>query len=820
MKLVVVESPAKAKTINKYLGSDYKVLASYGHIRDLPSKDGSVDPDNGFAMRWEFSAAGRKHLNDIITALKDCDTLILASDPDREGEAIAWHILEELKEKKKLNGKKIERVVFHEITKTAVKEGIENPREIDQDLVSAYMARRALDYLVGFTLSPVLWRKLPGSKSAGRVQSVALRLVCERETEIEKFKPEEYWTVDVDLLTKSNATMLTHLINLDGKKLSKFTINSAEKAQAAKAKIEAQEFHISEVERKKASRYPAPPFTTSTLQQEAARKLHFSAKKTMQVAQKLYEDGYITYMRTDAVNLSKDAVNACREAIKKYFGESYLPKTAKEYKNKTKNAQEAHEAIRPSDVMNTPKKMEMKLDSDAHKLYELIWKRTVACQMNPAILDRVAVDVSSSDEKILLRATGQVIQFDGFLKLYQESKDDADEDEDNIILPNVEKGESVNKGEIKTAQHFTTPPPRFTEASLVKKLEELGIGRPSTYANIIAVLQERKYVKVEKLRFIPEERGRIVTVFLENFFKKYVEYDFTAQLEEYLDDISAGNMEWKKLLGGFWAKFIKTVESVQPLQLTEVINRIDEALSAHLFPPREDGTDPRSCPMCHEGHLSIKFGKYGAFLGCSRYPDCSYTKQLSDVKEDVETNDAEGNKPVNKEDKVMGQLHNMNVYLKKGPFGYYVQLGEDATATTEKPKRVALPKFVNPEELTSEQAMILISLPRDLGNGIEVNIGKFGQYIKQGAKSKSLSGEDNIFNITLERAEEILQKVVAKPEAKVLAKHPQSNEDIILAKGRYGMYLKCGRNNYRIPKGFAPSSLTAEEAIKIVTAKK
>lgn len=820
MKLVVVESPAKAKTINKYLGPDYKVLASYGHIRDLPSKDGSVDPDNDFAMTWEFSPVGKKHLNDIIAALKDCDTLILASDPDREGEAIAWHILEELKEKKKLNGKKIERVVFHEITKSAVKEGIENPREIDQDLVSAYMARRALDYLVGFNLSPILWRKLPGSKSAGRVQSVALRLICDRENEIDKFKAEEYWTIDVDLLTAQKAEMLTHLINLDGKKLDKFTINSEEKALAAKAKIEAQNFAISNVERKKASRYPAPPFTTSTLQQEAARKLRFSAKKTMQVAQKLYEAGIITYMRTDAVNLSKEAIKACREAIEKYFGASYLPKTAKEYKNKTKNAQEAHEAIRPSDVMNTPKKMELKLDSDAYKLYELIWKRTVACQMNPAILDRVVVDAKSADGKILLRANGQVIQFDGFLKLYQESKDDSDDDDENAILPNVETGESVEKKEIKPAQHFTTPPPRFTEASLVKKLEELGIGRPSTYANIIAVLQERKYVKVEKLRFIPEDRGRIVTVFLENFFKKYVEYDFTAQMEEFLDDVSAGAMQWKKLLAGFWAKFIKNIDEVKPLQLTEVINKVDEALSAHLFPPREDGSDPRICPKCGKGRLSIKFGKFGAFLGCSNYPECSYTKPLTDTKEEEEeAANASAQKLATGEDKILCQMNEQNVYLRKGPYGYYVQLG-DANGNTEKPKRCSLPKFVKPEELTAEQAQILLSLPRDLGNGIEANIGKFGQYIKQGTKSKSLSGEDNIFNITSERAEELLKNAVAKPEPTVLAQHPTTKEDITLNKGRYGMYLKCGKNNYAIPKGYAPSSLTAEEAIKIVTEKK
>ena len=820
MKLVVVESPAKAKTINKYLGDDYKVLASYGHIRDLPSKDGSVDPDNDFAMTWEFSPVGKKHLNDIIAALKDCDTLILASDPDREGEAIAWHILEELKEKKKLEGKKIQRVVFHEITKSAVKEGIENPREIDNDLVSAYMARRALDYLVGFNLSPILWRKLPGSKSAGRVQSVALRLICDRENEIDKFKAEEYWTIDVNVLTAQKAEMLTHLINLDGKKLDKFTINTEEKALAAKAKIEAQNFAVSNVERKKASRYPAPPFTTSTLQQEAARKLRFSAKKTMQVAQKLYEAGIITYMRTDAVNLSKEAIKACREAIEKYFGVSYLPKTAKEYKNKTKNAQEAHEAIRPSDVMNTPKKMEMKLDSDAYKLYELIWKRTVACQMNPAILDRVVVDAKSADGKILLRANGQVIQFDGFLKLYQESKDDSDDDDENAILPNVETGESVEKKEIKPAQHFTTPPPRFTEASLVKKLEELGIGRPSTYANIIAVLQERKYVKVEKLRFIPEDRGRIVTVFLENFFKKYVEYDFTAQMEEFLDDVSAGAMQWKKLLTGFWAKFIKNIDEVKPLQLTEVINKVDEALSAHLFPPREDGSDPRICPKCGKGRLSIKFGKFGAFLGCSNYPECSYTKPLTDTKEEEEeAANASAQKLASGEDKILCQIDAQNVYLRKGPYGYYVQLG-DASGNTEKPKRCSLPKFVKPEELTAEQAQILLSLPRNLGNGIEVNIGKFGQYIKQGTKSKSLSGDDNIFNITEQRAEELLKNAVAKPEPQVLAQHPTTKEDITLNKGRYGMYLKCGKNNYAIPKGYAPSSLTAEEAVKIVTAKK
>ena len=817
MKLVIVESPAKAKTINKYLGSDYKVLASFGHIRDLPSKDGSVDPEHDFAMTWELSSGGKKRLSDIIKALKECDTLILASDPDREGEAIAWHILEELNAHKALKGKTIQRVVFHEITKHAVTEAIQNPRTIDDNLVSAYMARRALDYLVGFTLSPVLWRKLPGSKSAGRVQSVALRLICEREIEIEKFKPEEYWTIDVDLLTSKEALITSHLIQLDGKKLEKMDIKTQAEAEDAKSKIEAQEFSVSNVERKKANRYPAPPFTTSTLQQEGARKLRFSAKKTMQIAQKLYEAGLITYMRTDAVNLSVEAISACREAIVKYFGEAYLPKEAKEYKTKSKNAQEAHEAIRPSDVMNTPKKMETKLDSDSYKLYELIWKRTIACQMNPAILDKVSIDFSSADSQILLRATGQVIAFDGFLKLYQESKDDATEDDDNRILPNVENGEKVTKGEIRTDQHFTTPPPRFTEASLVKKLEELGIGRPSTYATIISVLQERKYVRVEKLRFIPEDRGRIVTVFLENFFRKYVEYDFTAMLEERLDDISAGEMQWKQLLSGFWNKFIKNVEDVKPLQITEVINRIDEALSYHLFPPREDGSDPRSCPDCKEGKLSVKFGKFGAFIGCSNYPECKYTKPLTDFKEEEAADTPRQPSP---EDKILGEMNTQKIYLKKGPYGFYLQLGEDATATTEKPKRAALPKGITPEEITLEQAQRLLSLPLDLGEGIILSAGKFGPYIKQGGKSKSLTGSDTIFTMTLERAKELLSGVAEKPAALAIGTHPTLKAEITLNNGRYGPYLKCGKNNYALPKNLQGKEITLEEAIAVINAKK
>ena len=817
MKLVIVESPAKAKTINKYLGKDYQVLASFGHIRDLPSKDGSVNPDDGFAMTWELSSGGKKRLADITKALKNADTLVLASDPDREGEAIAWHILEELKNKKALKGKSIERVVFHEITKAAVTEAINNPRAIDDNLVSAYMGRRALDYLVGFTLSPVLWRKLPGSRSAGRVQSVALRLICEREMEIEKFKAEEYWTIDAELLTAKKALIKSRLIELDGKKLEKFDINSEEKANEAKAKIEAQNFAVFNVERKKANRYPAPPFTTSTLQQEAARKLRFSAKKTMQIAQKLYEEGLITYMRTDAVNLSAEAVATCREAIVKYFGEEYLPKQPKEYKTKSKNAQEAHEAIRPSDVMNTPKKMEIKLASDEHKLYELIWKRTVACQMNPAILDKVVIDSRSEDGKILLRANGQVIEFDGFLKLYQESKDDSDDDDENRILPNVEQGEHLDKGAITAEQHFTAPPPRFTEASLVKKLEELGIGRPSTYATIIAVLQERKYVRVEKLRFIPEDRGRIVTVFLENYFKKYVEYDFTAQMEEFLDDVSSGQMEWKKLLEGFWVKFANNVEAVKPLQVSEVIEKVDNVLAHHLFPEKEDGSDPRVCPECADGRLSIKLGKFGAFIGCSNYPECKYTKPLVDTT-DEENSDAPKIKEV--ADQVLGEMNGLKIYLKKGPYGFYVQLGEDQTATTEKPKRASLPSGISPETITTEQASRLLSLPFDLGEGIEVNSGKFGPYIKAGGKSVSLRGSDTIFNISLERAKELLSGAKEKPQGKALGIHPKNKQEIVLLMGRYGPYLKCGKNNYALPKDISGHEPTLDEAIKIIDAKK
>ena len=817
--LVIVESPAKAKTIGKYLGKDYEVKASMGHLRDLPKSKLGVDIEHDFEPVYQPIRGKEELISELKKAAKSSDTVYLATDPDREGEAISWH----LKALLNLDDEKAKRVTFNEITKKVVSESIKEPRAIDQDLVDAQQARRVLDRIVGYQLSPLLWKKVRRGLSAGRVQSVAVRMVDDREKEIQAFEAQEYWTLDADLTDEAtHKTFEAHYYGKDGKKVEPA---SGEQVDGIIADIGDKSFTVTNIKRTDKQRSPSLPFTTSTLQQEASRKLNMTPRRTMAIAQQLYEGvditgegtvGLITYMRTDSLRISEEAIAAAKTFILGRYGQSYYPKTARHYKAKA-GAQDAHEAIRPAHVDETPKKLETKLDSDAHKLYELIWKRTVACQMNPAIMDKVTVDATSADGKIVLRANGQVINFDGFLKLYVESKDDSDEDDENRILPNVETGESVTKGEIRPEQHFTTPPPRFTEASLVKKLEELGIGRPSTYASIIAVLQDRKYVRVEKLRFIPEDRGRIVTVFLENFFKKYVEYDFTAQLEEYLDDISNGEMEWKKLLGGFWTKFIKNIDAVQPLQISEVIEKIDEVLSYHLFPPREDGSDPRICPECGKGRLSIKLGKFGAFLGCSNYPECKYTKPLTDVTEEMSSDTP---KAPNPEDKTMGELNGLKVYLKKGPYGFYIQLGEDATATTEKPKRVALPRNLKPEDVTPEQALILASLPRQLGNGIEANIGKFGQYLKQGNKSKSLTGNDNIFNITLERAEEILKNVAERPAGKILGQNPKDKADITVLSGRSSPYIKCGKNNYAIPREFKDRELTLEDALKIIAAKK
>ncbi|MBT4464140.1 MAG: type I DNA topoisomerase, partial [Rhodospirillaceae bacterium] len=637
MNVVIVESPAKAKTINKYLGTDYTVLASYGHIRDLPSKNGSVRPDDDFAMEWEIDSRSQKQVKAITDACKGADHLYLATDPDREGEAISWHVLRVLEKKKVLKNIEVKRVVFNEITKTAILDAFKTPRDLDTELVQAYLARRALDYLVGFTLSPVLWRKLPGSRSAGRVQSVALRLICERETEIELFNPQEYWSVKAGFNSTAGVPFTAQLTHLNGDKLAKMSIADGKQADAAVSAIEAADMSVAKVEKKQTRRNPTAPFTTSTLQQEAARKLYFATKRTMQVAQRLYEGiqiggetiGLITYMRTDGVQMAGEAIATCRDLIGNDYGADYLPGEPRVYKTKAKNAQEAHEAIRPTDVKRLPSDVAQYLDDDQKKLYELIWKRTVASQMEAARIDQVAADISSPDGNTTLRATGSVIAFDGFLRVYQEGKDEknAANDKDRI-LPDLKEGEALARTSVNPEQHFTQPPPRYSEASLVKTMEELGIGRPSTYSSIISVLQDRDYVTLEQRRFTPQDRGRLVTAFLASFFTKYVEYNFTAELEDKLDDISGGRIDWKQVLRDFWEDFAKAVGDTKELRVRDVLDRLNELLGPHFFHDEGNGKDPRACPTCDEGQLSLKLGKFGAFIGCSNYPDCRYTRPL------------------------------------------------------------------------------------------------------------------------------------------------------------------------------------------------
>ncbi|MDE0810711.1 MAG: type I DNA topoisomerase, partial [Alphaproteobacteria bacterium] len=635
MKLVVVESPAKAKTINKYLGGDYTVLASYGHIRDLPPKDGSVRPDEGFAMSWQSDPRSERQIKEIKNALKGADELILATDPDREGEAISWHVQNVLEEQKALKGKGVQRVVFHEITKSAVLEAMANPRKLDQTLVDAYFARRCLDYLVGFNLSPVLWRKLPGSRSAGRVQSVALRLICEREAEIEIFKAEEFWTIDVALRTVEKKTFVGRLTHVDGKRLDKFGLPSEGDAKNAASLIEGTTYTVASIERKRVRRHPQPPFTTSTLQQEASRKLGMGASKTMQVAQKLYEGldlggetvGLITYMRTDGVQMSQESVSSIREVIQSSYGPRFVPDAPREYKTRAKNAQEAHEAIRPTDATRTPKEMAQFLDRDQARLYGLVWKRAVACQMASAELDQTAIVMDAADKRTALRANGSIIAFEGFLKLYQEDHDDPAADSeasDDRLLPSMKEGEPLGRDGVKPEQHFTQPPPRFTEASLVKRMEELGIGRPSTYASIMQVLQDRDYVRLEKKRFTPEDRGRLVVAFLSNFFERYVQYNFTADLEAELDGIAEGKLEWKVVLDRFWTAFIGAVDNTKELRVSEVLDRLDEDLGSHFFPDGPNGESTRGCPRCSNGRMNLKLGRFGAFIGCSNYPECRF----------------------------------------------------------------------------------------------------------------------------------------------------------------------------------------------------
>jgi DNA topoisomerase-1 len=821
MKVVVVESPAKAKTINKYLGSDYKVLASYGHVRDLPAKDGSVRPDEDFAMSWDVDAKSAKRLADIADAAKGADRLILATDPDREGEAISWHVLEVLQKKRALKDAKVERVVFNAITKSAVTEAMKNPRAIDMELVDAYLARRALDYLVGFTLSPVLWRKLPGARSAGRVQSVALRLIVDRELEIEAFRTQEYWTVEAQVSAGSDP-FTARLVKHDGKRLSKFDLGNETSAFAARDAVQTSTFTIHAVEKKPARRSPPPPFTTSTLQQEAARKLGFSAQRTMQAAQKLYEGvdiggetvGLITYMRTDGVQTAPEAIDEARVVIGGLYGREYVPDAPRIYKSKAKNAQEAHEAIRPTSLARNPGKM--RLEGDLGRLYELVWKRMIASQMESARIERTSIDLESADGKTGLRATGQVVLFDGYLAVYEEGRDDPD-DEEGGRLPQVTEGAAAKVAAAKADQHFTEPPPRYSEASLVKKMEELGIGRPSTYASILTVLRDRAYVRMEKNRFIPEDKGRLVTVFLEEFFRKYVEYDFTAALEEKLDLVSAGELNWKVLLREFWDDFHAKAEEIGGLRTREVLDSLDGALAPFLYPPKADGSDPRVCPTCGSGRLGLKTSRYGPFVGCSNYPECRYTRPIA------QSEDAEGQESGDRElgiDPETGET----VFLKSGRFGPYVQLGDG-----EKPKRASLPKGWSAPDMDLEKALRLLRLPREVGTHPEdgqpilAGIGRYGPFVQHAGTYANLSSVDEVFEVGINRAVAVLaEKRAGRPgraEAAALADlgaHPADGQPVRVLSGRYGPYIKHGSTNANVPRGKEPAQVTLDEAVALL----
>ena len=832
MNLVIVESPAKAKTINKYLGSGYEVLASYGHVRDLPSKDGSVLPDDDFSMHWEADAKGAKRLSEIAEAAKRADRVILATDPDREGEAISWHVLEVLNKKKALKDTHVERVTFNAITKSAVLEAMANPRQIDMELVEAYLARRALDYLVGFTLSPVLWRKLPGARSAGRVQSVALRIVVDREMEIEKFKAQEYWSIEADLNADS-PPFTARLVKHAGKRVQRLDIKDEATAAAARAAIDAGDFTINSVEKKPVRRNPAPPFTTSTLQQEASRKLGFSAQRTMQAAQKLYEGvdetgGLITYMRTDGVQTTPEGIAQAREVIAKEFGPAFVPQEPRYYKTKAKNAQEAHEAIRPTNIARHPDSL--RLESDLQRLYELIWKRMVASQMEAARMDRTTVEIETSDGLTGLRATGQVVTFDGFLAVYEEGRDEkqkgAEEDEgdDTSRLPALKEGAKAKVDAIRTDQHFTEPPPRYSEATLVKKLEELGIGRPSTYASTLSTLRDREYVRVDKNRFYPEDKGRLVTAFLEQFFAKWVEYDFTAALETRLDEVSAGQLDWKVLLREFWSDFHAATQAAGELRTTAILDALNESLGAHIFPAKEDGSDPRECPLCHQGQLSLKTSRFGAFIGCERYPDCKYTRPVASPS--AEDGSAESGDRELGMDPETGQP----VQLKIGRFGPYVEI---TPPEGDKPKRSSLPKGWSPASLTLDQALRLLALPREVGvhpedgKMITAGLGRYGPFVLHAGTYANVSDIDEVFEVGLNRAVALLaEKRAGRPgrgaataPLKDLGAHPETGEPIHVMAGRFGPYVKSGKINATLPKGVAPEDLTVEDALPLLAAK-
>jgi len=831
MNLVIVESPAKAKTINKYLGSDYKVLASYGHVRDLPSKDGSVLPDDDFAMHWEVDAKASKRLSEIAEAAKAADRVILATDPDREGEAISWHVLEILNKKKALKDKDVQRVTFNAITKSAVLEAMANPRQLDMELVDAYLARRALDYLVGFNLSPVLWRKLPGARSAGRVQSVALRIVVDREMEIERFKAQEYWSVEADLIADS-PPFTARLVKHEGKRVQRLDIVSEAMAMAAREAVHSGDFTIKSVEKKPAKRSPAPPFTTSTLQQEAARKLGFTAQRTMQAAQKLYEGvddtgGLITYMRTDGVYVTPEGIAQAREAIGQRFGPAYVPAEPRYYKTKAKNAQEAHEAIRPTNILRSPDTL--RLDSDLQRLYELIWKRMIASQMESARLDRTTVEIETPDGQTGLRATGQVVAFDGFIAAYEEGRDEkqkgAEEDEDEGgRLPALKEGAKAKVEAIRTDQHFTEPPPRFSEATLVKKLEELGIGRPSTYASILTTLRDREYVRMDKNRFFPEDKGRLVTAFLEQFFAKWVEYDFTAALETQLDEVSAGDLDWKTLLRRFWQDFHAATQAAGELRTTAILDHLNDALGPHIFPDKGDGTDPRECPVCHEGQLSLKTSRFGAFIGCSRYPECKYTRPVASPDA------AEGGAESGDRELGVDPATGKPVHLKIGRFGPYV---ETTSPDAEKPKRSSLPKGWTPASMDLEKALRLLSLPRDVGphpedgKMITASLGRYGPFVAHAGTYANVADIEEVFDVGLNRAVALLAekragragRASAAAPLKELGAHPETGEAVQVMAGRYGPYVKSGKINATLPKGTAPEDMTMEAALPLLAAK-
>ncbi|WP_170344999.1 type I DNA topoisomerase [Ruegeria atlantica] len=849
MPVVVVESPAKAKTINKYLGPDYTVLASYGHVRDLPPKDGSVDPEHDFSMKWEVGNDSRKHVKAIADALKEDNALILATDPDREGEAISWHLQEALTKRRSIKkDTPVSRVTFNAITKDAVTEAMQNPRQVDMPLVEAYLARRALDYLVGFNLSPVLWRKLPGAKSAGRVQSVCLRLIVEREMEIEAFKPVEYWSVRALFETPRGQTYEARLVTLAGKKLDKHDLANATQAELAVQAITSRALSVTSVEAKPAARNPSAPFMTSTLQQEASRKFGMGARHAMQVAQRLYEAGYITYMRTDGIDMAPEAVAATRDAIADRYGAEYVPDSPRIYKNKAKNAQEAHECIRPTDMSRDAKALKV-TDEDQRKLYDLIWKRTIACQMAAARLERTTVEIGSDDGQVGLRATGQVVMFDGFMRVYEEGRDDvADEDEkrlpqitqgdparfaktslkDQFAKATSDSGDKVAKEAILSEnesvlalQHHTQPPPRYTEATLVKRMEELGIGRPSTYASIVTTIQDREYVRKDKNRLIPEEKGRIVTIFLLNFFRQYVGYEFTANLEKELDDVSAGERAYKDLLGKFWRDFSAAIGETSELRISEVLDRLDEALAPQLYPPREDGSDPRICPKCGTGQLHLKTSRTGGFVGCGNYPECIYTRPIAGEG-------AEG------DERLLGEDAGDEIWLKSGRFGPYVQRGEP-TPENKKPPRASLPRGWSKDDMDLEKALTLLSLPRQIGEHpeggmISANFGRFGPYLMHQLPEEAkpvyanLKDPNDVFEIGMNRAVELLaekranpgrgRRAAAKP-LKELGEHPDGGAMQVLD-GRYGPYVKWEKVNATIPKDIKPEDVTQEMAIELV----